>query len=152
MKFSFQATPTPPQPSPTPCPNISVFSLMHHSWFCSLMHSLSLSQPHYQIFIISFYLVFQALLFSPPLVMSCRGFSCCCCCCCCRFLPLSISIHAAKPSISHFVPALSALSFILPPSYLPLIPFSITFPFPFHFFLIQPTLAISSPPPHLSLP
>lgn len=53
IKFSFQATPAPAAIIQTG------LSLMHHSWFCSLMHPGSLSQPHYQIFIISFYLVFQ---------------------------------------------------------------------------------------------
>lgn len=49
------------------------FSLMHHSWFCSLMHSISLfslpSQPHHQIFIIGFYVVLQPQP-PPPLVLS----------------------------------------------------------------------------------
>lgn len=49
------------------------FSLMHHSWLCSLMHSISLfslpSQPHHQIFIIGFYVVLQPQP-PPPLVLS----------------------------------------------------------------------------------
>lgn len=54
-KFSFQVAAPPPPPAPI---TQTILSLMHHSWFCSLMHSLSLSQPHYQIFIIGFYPAF----------------------------------------------------------------------------------------------
>lgn len=73
IKFSFQAAP--PLKPLLPITRTG-FSLMHHSWFCSLMHSISLSslpsQPHHQIFIIGFYVVLQ-----PPPFLSRRGFSCC---------------------------------------------------------------------------
>lgn len=70
IRFSFQAAP--PLKPLDPIIHRG-FSLMHHSWFCSLMHSISLfslpSQPHHQIFIIGFYVVLQPQPL-PPLVLS----------------------------------------------------------------------------------
>lgn len=66
----------------------------------------------------------------------------------CPFLFLSMQ----RSLVSHLFPALSTRSFMLPRSYIPLIPFSITFAFLFHFFLIQNALLITPPPPHVTLP
>lgn len=96
IKFSFQATPHSSIPLPFPITQ-TVLSLMHHSWFCSLMHSISftatLSNLHHRL--LSSVPALSPLHPSATLVMSCLGFSSCCC-----FLPLSISILAAQLSLS----------------------------------------------------
>lgn len=60
----FSKIPFPSDPLPTttlstpplkPGHDNSALSLMHHSWFCSLMHFLSPSQSNHQIFIVGFY-------------------------------------------------------------------------------------------------
>lgn len=75
LKIPFSSDPLPPPPPPplplTPSHDNSALPLMHHSWFCSLMHFLSPLQPNHQIFIVGFYELFQhpapcnILAFSP---------------------------------------------------------------------------------------
>lgn len=59
LKIPFSSDPLPTTtlstPPLKPGPDNSALPLMHHSWFCSLMHFLSPSQLNHQIFIVGFY-------------------------------------------------------------------------------------------------
>lgn len=138
IRFSLQAAP----PLKPLVPIIHRgFSLMHHSWFCSLMHSSSLfslpSQPHHQIFIIGFYVALQPQPL-PPLLLSWLR------------LPLStfcpiLILYSGLTSDQLFQRILLCTHSPISLSF----PFPLLSLFPLHSLPIQPLLAL--PFPHVTI-
>lgn len=107
LNVSFSSDPLPPTTTPPPPPlpltltpshDSSALPLMHHSWFCSLMHFRAPPQPNHQIFIGGFYELFQRSSPHPPPLATSR-----------RPLPLLAPFrHPSTQSPSSlFTPALS---------------------------------------------